>query len=94
MKIQVNGEMNRRMVAQAMDWLTPGPEDRVLDLFCGLGNFTLPLARRAGAVTGVEGESGLVERARRNAERNGLAVDFHLADLRKDHRAAPWAQAD
>ena len=92
--IQVNGEMNRRMVAQAMDWLTPGPEDRVLDLFCGLGNFTLPLARRAGAVTGVEGESGLVERARRNAERNGLAVDFHLADLRKDHRAAPWAQAD
>ncbi len=92
--IQVNAAMNRRMVAQAMDWLAPGPEDRVLDLFCGLGNFTLPLARRAGAVTGVEGEAGLVARARDNAERNGLRVDFNVADLRKDHRAAPWARAD
>ncbi len=89
--IQVNDEVNRRMVAQAMQWLAPGPDDRVLDLFCGLGNFTLPLARRAGQVVGVEGDEGLVARARTNADINGLKVDFYVADLRKDHRHAPWA---
>ena len=61
------------MVHRAMEMLELQPDDRVLDLFCGLGNFTLPLARRAGAVTGVEGDAGLVARARENAERNGLA---------------------
>ncbi|TNF51436.1 MAG: methyltransferase domain-containing protein, partial [Gammaproteobacteria bacterium] len=79
---QVNLELNRLMVRQALDLLDPGPEERVLDLFCGLGNFTLPLARRAGSVLGVEADAGLVERARRNAEANGIYnATFQMADL-------------
>jgi 23S rRNA (uracil1939-C5)-methyltransferase len=90
--VQVNGDMNARMVNQAMDLLAPAPADRVLDLFCGLGNFTLPLARRASAVTGVEGDAGLIARARLNAERNGIAnVDFVAADLFHDQSCADWA---
>ncbi len=89
--VQVNGDMNRRMVDHALDLLDSQPTDRVLDLFCGLGNFTLPLARRAGSVVGVEGEAGLVQRARDNAARNGIAnVEFHAADLVQDLRAQPW----
>jgi CYTH domain-containing protein len=62
--------------------LDPRPDEAVLDLFCGLGNFTLPLARRAARVVGVEGEAGLVARARANARRNGIAnAEFHVADL-------------
>lgn len=79
---QVNPELNRRMVAQALHLLAPEPEDRVLDLFCGLGNFTLPLARHAGQVSGVEVDQALLDRAAANARRNGLHnVDFHQADL-------------
>ena len=93
--IQVNAGMNRRMIAQAIDLLAPTSTDRVLDLFCGLGNFTLPLSLRAGAVTGVEGEAGLVERARQNALRNGRDnAQFFAADLAADQRNAPWARAD
>jgi 23S rRNA (uracil1939-C5)-methyltransferase len=64
----------------------------VLDLFCGLGNFTLPVARRAAAVVGVEGEDGLVARARRNAAHNGIHnVEFQCADLYAESTAAaPW----
>lgn len=88
---QVNAEINRRMVARALELLAPQPTDRVLDLFCGLGNFTLPLARRAGHVVGVEGEAGLVERARANARRNGLDnVEFHVADLAAGVEGLPW----
>ncbi|MFK7886007.1 MAG: 23S rRNA (uracil(1939)-C(5))-methyltransferase RlmD [Gammaproteobacteria bacterium] len=80
--IQVHGELNRAMVTQAVDLLGPTSEDRVLDLFCGLGNFSLPLARRAGSVKGIEGDHGLTERARQNAERNGLSnTEFGVADL-------------
>lgn len=53
--IQVNSQINQQMVAQAIEWLAPQRDDRVLDLFCGMGNFTLPLARYAGEVVGVEG---------------------------------------
>ena len=61
------------------------PDDRVLDLFCGLGNFTLPLARVAREVVGVEGDAGLIRRARENATHNSLDnVDFHAADLAQD----------
>ena len=89
--IQVNGEMNRRMVARALELLDPQPGDRVLDLFCGLGNFTLPLATRAGAVVGVEGDAELVRKGSENARRNGLEnVRFHTADLAADPGAAPW----
>jgi 23S rRNA (uracil1939-C5)-methyltransferase len=89
--IQVNAGLNQKMIARAMELLDPQPTDRVLDLFCGLGNFTLPLARRAGRVVGVEGEAGLVARARDNAAHNGLAnVEFHAADLAKDLSQEAW----
>lgn len=90
--IQVNGGINRRMIAQAMELLAPTEQDSVLDLYCGLGNFTLPLARRARAVVGVEGEPGLVARARANARRNGIEnAEFAVANLGQDQREAPWA---
>jgi 23S rRNA (uracil1939-C5)-methyltransferase len=66
--------------------------DTVLDLFCGLGNFTLPLARHAGSVTGVEGDAGLVSRARDNAALNGLDNSaFHVANLAEPNTDAAWA---
>lgn len=61
--IQVNEGVNQQMVARALEWLDVQPEDRVLDLFCGMGNFTLPLATRAASVVGVEGVPALVEKA-------------------------------
>jgi 23S rRNA (uracil1939-C5)-methyltransferase len=80
--MQVNAAMNRQLVARAIELLAPGPVAHVLDLYCGLGNFTLALARRAAAVVGVEGDAGLVERARANARRNGIDnAAFHVADL-------------
>lgn len=89
--VQVNAALNRRMIALAVDLLQAGSGDRVLDLFCGLGNFTLPLARRASAVVGVEGDPALIELARGNARRNGLEnVTFHRGDLNGDLTAAPW----
>ena len=82
--VQVNGIVNQALVSRALELLRPGPASRVLDLYCGLGNFTLALARSAGHVVGVEGESGLVERARHNALRNGISnVEFHAGDLSK-----------
>ncbi|EQD59784.1 RNA methyltransferase, TrmA family [mine drainage metagenome] len=91
--IQVNAGMNRLMLALALDLLAPQAHERVLDLFAGLGNFTLPIARRTVAVTGVEGEAGLVARATDNAARNGLGnVSFHTANLFADQRQAPWAR--
>ena len=79
---QVNGHINEKMVARALDYLEPGAHDRVVDLFCGIGNFTLPLARRAAFVTGVEGEAALVKRATSNARRNDqMNTRFVCADL-------------
>jgi len=92
--IQVNAGMNRRMIARTLDLLDLKSTDSVLDLFCGLGNFTLPIARKAGVVAGVEGEAALVARSRENATRNGIAnAQFFAADLAADQRATPWAQA-
>ncbi|HEY8053652.1 MAG TPA: 23S rRNA (uracil(1939)-C(5))-methyltransferase RlmD [Steroidobacteraceae bacterium] len=80
--IQVNGAINEALVARAIELLEPDAHSRVLDLFCGLGNFTLALARRAAHVVGVEGEATLIERARGNAQRNGLAnTEFHVGNL-------------
>ena len=80
--VQVNAEINRRMVHAAVESLDPQPDERVLDLFCGIGNFSLALARRAGQVLGVEGEATLVARASANAVGNGLTnVEFRRADL-------------
>ncbi|MFN7184535.1 MAG: 23S rRNA (uracil(1939)-C(5))-methyltransferase RlmD [Thermomonas haemolytica] len=94
--IQVNARLNEAMIARALDLLEVQPGERVLDLFCGLGNFTLPLARMAGdgAVVGVEGDAGLVARARANAERNGLhTLQFFAADLAQDLAGQPWLKA-
>jgi 23S rRNA (uracil1939-C5)-methyltransferase len=80
--VQVNGVMNRALVQRAIELLELEPTHRVLDLFCGLGNFTLPIARRVREVVGIEGEAGLVARARRNAELNELTnASFHVANL-------------
>lgn len=89
--IQVNAALNEKMIARTFELLDPQPQDRVLDLFCGLGNFTLPMARLVGEVVGVEGEAGLVARARENAQRNGLSnAQFHAADLTQDQRGTAW----
>lgn len=90
--IQVNASLNEAMVSRAVELLDAGPGDRVLDLFCGLGNFSLPLARHAGAVVGVEGDAGLVQRAAGNAARQGIAnVNYVTADLAAPAADAPWA---
>ena len=70
---QVNQAINTVLVGRALRLLAPLPNERVIDWFCGLGNFTLPIATRAGAVLGIEGSQTLVQRARDNAQRNGLA---------------------
>lgn len=89
--IQVNARLNEAMIARALELLDLRPGERVLDLFCGLGNFTLPIARSAAEVVGVEGEAGLVARARDNAALNGLGnAAFHAADLTRDQRGTPW----
>jgi 23S rRNA (uracil1939-C5)-methyltransferase len=91
--VQVNSNINQRMVHFAVEQLAVGPADRVLDLFCGIGNFSLPLARKAGAVLGIEGEKTLVERATDNARRNGLDnVTFRVADLSKIDGTESWVR--
>jgi 23S rRNA (uracil1939-C5)-methyltransferase len=91
--IQVNAGLNQKMIARAIDMLDPQPGERILDLFCGLGNFTLPLARKSTQVVGIEGEAGLVARARDNAVLNGLSnAEFYAADLMKDLSTEPWMQ--
>jgi 23S rRNA (uracil1939-C5)-methyltransferase len=91
--IQVNAALNQKMIDQAIAMLDPQAGERVLDLFCGLGNFTLPLARTAASVVGVEGEAGLVARARDNAVLNGLTnAEFYAADLAKDLSGESWMQ--
>ena len=89
---QVNHDINLAMVQRALKLLDLHAHERVLDLFCGLGNFTLPIARRAGTVIGVEGDAALVARARANALANGIAnVEFHAADLSDETSQWPWA---
>ena len=91
--VQVNAPVNEAMVAQALEWLAPEAGERVLDLFCGLGNFTLPLAREGAQVVAVEGVEEMVERARTNAACNGLVnAHFYRADLSKPLAEAQWAK--
>jgi 23S rRNA (uracil1939-C5)-methyltransferase len=92
--VQINSDINQRMVHFAIEQLRPNPEHRVLDLFCGIGNFSLPLARRAGSVLGIEGEKSLVKRAMENAARNALDnVEFRVADLSKISGSESWIKA-
>ena len=90
--VQINAQINEALVARAVELLDPTPSSTILDLFCGLGNFTLPLARLGARVVGVEGERGLVERARHNARLNGISnAEFHVADLaRLPATGTPW----
>ncbi|PKO56321.1 MAG: 23S rRNA (uracil(1939)-C(5))-methyltransferase RlmD [Betaproteobacteria bacterium HGW-Betaproteobacteria-21] len=80
---QVNVDINRLLIRRAMQLLDPQPGERIADLFCGLGNFSLPIARSGANVVGVEGSDSLVARAVENARRNGLAAhtEFHAANL-------------
>jgi 23S rRNA (uracil1939-C5)-methyltransferase len=91
--IQVNQDINVSMVKRAMELLEPTSTDSVLDLFCGLGNFTLSLGRRALRVVGVEGDAALVTKARANAARNGIVnASFHADNLFEPARVGAWAQ--
>lgn len=90
---QVNAAVNLAMVELALELLQPGPQESVLDLFCGLGNFTLPLARRAAHVLGVEGVTEMVSRGHENARRNQLSnADFVCADLTRPPAEHAWLQ--
>ena len=90
---QVNSTINRRMVARAIALLDLRPTDRLLDLFCGIGNFTLPIARNCASVVGVEGDRGLVERARANAVRNGIHnAEFFSGDLYAATATGDWLE--
>lgn len=89
--IQVNAELNQRMVTRALELLDPQPDESVLDLFCGIGNFTLPLASRAGRVLGIEADAILIEKARHNAQQNELQnAEFRLANLYSPDTPDPW----
>ncbi|MEE2023212.1 23S rRNA (uracil(1939)-C(5))-methyltransferase RlmD [Alkalimonas mucilaginosa] len=91
--IQVNAVVNQQMVDTALDWLAIQSQDRVLDLYCGMGNFSLPLAQQAATVTGVEGLLTMVARAATNAANNGLSnVQFEQADLHLPWPQSGWSQ--
>lgn len=91
--IQVNAELNEKMVTHALDALSLSPGQTLLDLFCGLGNFSLPAARRGARVLGVEGDAALVGRARANAVSNSLDnARFAQSNLFDDVSDFPWAR--
>ena len=90
---QVNPLINRKMVSKALAMLDPQPGEKILDLFCGLGNFTLPLATSGAEVIGVEGSAAMVDRGYENASHNQLGnVQFYAADLTADFTQEAWAQ--
>ena len=90
---QVNTAINQQMVKRAVEFLQLDGSETVLDLFCGLGNFSLPIARQAKHVIGVEGEQAMVERASDNAKLNNIEnVEFHTANLFEDFSALPWVK--
>lgn len=90
---QVNPALNRLMIKQALSLLQLTQDDIVLDLFCGLGNFTLPMAKYAEHVTGIEGSEAMVQRGYENAKLNNIQnIEFHAADLTQDQSHATWMQ--
>ncbi|WP_299694559.1 23S rRNA (uracil(1939)-C(5))-methyltransferase RlmD [uncultured Vibrio sp.] len=91
--IQVNQKVNQQMVAQAIEWLEPQVDERVLDLFCGLGNFSLPIAQQSSFVVGVEGVDEMVQQATSNAALNQLGnTEFYQANLEEELSSQPWAK--
>ena len=92
---QVNSEINIKMIERAIELLDLNKSDRILELFCGLGNFTLPLARRVASVVAVEGDKSLIDRANDNAEKNNINnVTYHVANLMEDVTGLPWLKGD
>ncbi|MHC6224448.1 23S rRNA (uracil(1939)-C(5))-methyltransferase RlmD [Pseudomonas sp. X10] len=90
--VQVNARVNQAMIEQALAWLAPQADERVLDLFCGLGNFALPLAGRVREVVAVEGVQAMVDRAAANARDNNVHnARFFQADLSQPLAGAEWA---
>ncbi|ALO35710.1 23S rRNA methyltransferase [Colwellia sp. MT41] len=90
--IQINHQVNNAMISQALAWLNILPSDKVLDLFCGLGNFSLALAKYAKLLVGVEGVQVMVDKASHNAQVNGLDnCQFYQADLNSHWLLASWA---
>ncbi len=90
---QINVDINKKMINRAIEFLDLDGTEKVLDLFCGLGNFTLPISKKVKEIIGVEGDKTLVERAKINAERNGITnAKFYAADLTQDVTAMPWMQ--
>lgn len=91
---QINLDMNRLMVNQALRLLDLQPHEKVLDLFCGIGNFTLPMARLAKETVAVEGDRMMVERAQENAQYNGINnASFHVGNLMEPTASDPWMQS-
>jgi len=91
--IQINQQVNLAMIEQAITWLKPEPDDQVLDLFCGLGNFSLPLAKRVAKVVGVEGVQVMVDKALANAKNNGIDnCQFYQTDLNNQWLSSYWAK--
>ncbi len=91
--IQINHGVNNAMINQALTWLSILPDDNVLDLFCGLGNFSLALAKQAKTVVGVEGVQVMVDKATDNAKVNGLDnCEFYQADLNSHWLLESWAK--
>lgn len=89
--IQVNHQVNQAMVEQALTWLELSEQDVVLDLFCGLGNFSLPMAQKTAQVVGVEGVQTMVDKAQANARLNELTnLSFCQADLNTSWRDYTW----
>ncbi len=89
--VQVNAAMNQAMIDRAIEWLDPQADERILDLFCGLGNFTLPLASKAAEVVGIEASKEMVARGEHNASLNGLTnCQFEAADLTYPISARRW----
>ncbi|PCJ49529.1 MAG: 23S rRNA (uracil(1939)-C(5))-methyltransferase RlmD [Gammaproteobacteria bacterium] len=89
---QVNAGINRKMLNLAIELLDIQPEDSILDLFCGLGNFSLPIARHAKRVSAVEGDESMVIRGRENSAHNKLDnLDFFAANLAGEFYNEPWA---
>jgi 23S rRNA (uracil1939-C5)-methyltransferase len=90
---QVNSSINQQMVRRALDLLQPQADEQFLDLFCGLGNFTLPFAQRCQQIVGVEGSQEMVQRAQMNAKHNEINnTEFYAADLDKNFIGQAWSQ--
>ncbi len=91
--MQVNAKLNEKMVNQALNWLDVQADERVMDLFCGLGNFSLPIANIAKEVIGVDGDKALIETAKMNAQNNQRDnMKFHVANLFEDVSYMPWVR--